>query len=171
MRFNSTLKIISLSLSVAILSACSTTNGGKNGVAPVVDADAAAAQTAGLADQDSIAANKLEVGNQVYYFEFNKDDVQQDDLASLKVQADYLVAHSSARVRLAGNADERGSREYNVALGWRRAKAVAAVLEQDGVNEKQIAMLSYGKEKPVAFGHDEASFSLNRRVNLVYEAK
>ncbi len=74
-------------------------------------------------------------------------------------------------MRIEGNTDERGSREYNITLGWRRAKTVAAIIEQQGVSPKQIVMLSYGKEKPVAFGHDEDSYRLNRRVNLIYEAK
>ena len=61
--------------------------------------------------------------------------------------------------------------EYNVALGWKRAKAVAAILKQDGVSDSQIAMISYGKERPIAFGHDEASYQQNRRVELIYEKK
>ena len=82
-----------------------------------------------------------------------------------------MVAHPDAKVRLEGNTDERGSREYNVALGWRRAKAVASLMAQQGVAPSQIVMVSYGEEQPVAFGHDKQSYSLNRRVNLVYEAK
>ncbi|HBC71235.1 MAG TPA: peptidoglycan-associated lipoprotein, partial [Coxiellaceae bacterium] len=72
---------------------------------------------------------------------------------------------------LEGHADERGSREYNIALGWKRAKAVAAALKQQGAGNAQIVMMSYGKEKPVALGHDESAYSQNRRVNLIYEAK
>lgn len=109
--------------------------------------------------------------DQTYYFGFDKFDVDTADVESINVQASYLVAHPNAKIRLEGNADDRGSREYNVALGWKRAKAVGALLEQQGVAKSQIAMVSYGKEKPVAFGHDEDSYRLNRRVNLVYEAK
>lgn len=109
--------------------------------------------------------------DQTYYFAFDKFDVDTADVDSINVQASYLVAHPNAKIRLEGNADDRGSREYNVALGWKRAKAVGAILEQQGVAKSQIAMVSYGKEKPVAFGHDENSYRLNRRVNLVYEAK
>lgn len=140
-------------------------------------ADQMRMHTTGLGEQsgfgdETTAANKLKAPyDQTYNFEFDKYDVAQDDIASIDAQANYLLAHASAKVRLEGNADERGSREYNIALGWKRAKAVADELEKQGVKEAQIAMVSYGKEKPVAFGHDEASYRLNRRVNLVYEAK
>ncbi|MEI8055144.1 MAG: peptidoglycan-associated lipoprotein Pal [bacterium] len=135
-----------------------------------------ATQVSGLGDPDGFAdensSNRLKAPyNQVYHFGFNKYDVNQDDIASINVQASYLIAHTSAKVRLEGNADERGSREYNIALGWKRAKAVAAILKQQGVSDSQIATVSYGKEKPIAAGHDESAYSQNRRVDLVYEAK
>jgi len=135
-------------------------------------------QTSGLSDQDGFgedgisAANRLKAAcNQAYYFDFNKFEVREDDAESINVQANYLVDHPSAKVRLEGHADERGSREYNIALGWKRAKAVAAALKQQGAGNAQIVMMSYGKEKPVALGHDESAYSQNRRVNLIYEAK
>lgn len=109
--------------------------------------------------------------NQSYYFAFDCYEVVQDDLDSLKVQADYMTMHPQARLRLEGNADERGSREYNVALGWKRAKAVASILRRHGVSDSQIALVSYGKEKPLALGHDEESYGQNRRVDLIYEIK
>ena len=135
-------------------------------------------QTSGLSDQDGFgedgisAANRLKAPyNQSYYFDFNKFEVKQDDIESINVQANYLVAHAGAKARLEGHTDERGSREYNIALGWKRAKAVAAVLKRQGVSDAQIAMVSYGKEKPIALGHDESAYDQNRRVNLIYEAK
>lgn len=124
----------------------------------------------GLNDENS--PNRLKAPyNQTYHFAFNKYDVSQSDIASVNAQANYLSAHPNARVRIEGNADDRGSREYNVALGWKRARAVAEVLKQQGVASSQINMVSYGKEKPVAFGHDEESYRLNRRADLIYEAK
>ena len=89
--------------------------------------------------------------------------------SALMLQANYLVANPKATVRLEGNTDERGSREYNIGLGWRRDQSVARLLEQQGVSPDQIKMVSYGKERPVAFGHNEAAWKLNRTVNLVYE--
>lgn len=168
MYISNTLKVAVLVVGMFCLGACSTTKKPGEGQT--------GAQAAGLGSEagfgDNTAANRLKAPyDQIYYFDFDKYEVVQDDIASINVQANYLAAHSNAKVRLEGNADERGSREYNVALGWKRAKAVAAILEQQGVTSSQIAMVSYGKEKPVAFGHDEASYHLNRRVNLVYEAK
>ncbi|MBU0744449.1 MAG: peptidoglycan-associated lipoprotein Pal [Gammaproteobacteria bacterium] len=135
-------------------------------------------QTSGLGDQDSFGeygfsdANRLKAPyNQSYRFGFDKYSVNQEDIESINVQANYLIAHPSAKVRLEGNADERGSREYNIALGWKRAKAVAEVLKQQGVSNAQIVMISYGKEKPIAFGHDEDAHSQNRRTDLIYESK
>lgn len=137
-----------------------------------------ASQTAGMSDPDGFGeygfsmANRLKAPyNQSYYFDFDRYEAKNEDLESIQVQANYLVSHPQARIRLEGNADERGSREYNVALGWKRAKAVASVLKQHGATDAQIAVVSYGKEKPLALGHDEDSHSQNRRVDLIYEAK
>ena len=121
---------------------------------------------------EGMTANRLKAPyDQTYYFALNKYDVVANDIESIIVQANYLVSHPSAKVRLEGNCDQRGSREYNIALGWKRAKAVAEILKQHGVRDTQIAMVSYGKEKPVAFGNDESAYRLNRRVDLIYEAK
>ena len=161
------LSILVLSFCVGALTACSHFKSGSS---------QEGTQTSGLDAQDGFAdensPNRLKAPyNQVYHFAFNKYDVNQEDIVSINVQAAYLVAHASAKIRLEGNADERGSREYNIALGWKRAKAVGAIFKQQGVGDAQIAMVSYGKEKPVAVGHDESAYSLNRRVDLVYEDK
>ncbi len=108
--------------------------------------------------------------NQVYYFDFNQDGIRSQDYKAMGIQAAYLAAHPNAKIRLEGNTDNRGSREYNVALGWRRDQTVARYFEQQGVSASQIQMLSYGKERPVAMGNDEHAWALNRRVNLIYKA-
>ena len=136
-----------------------------------------ATQAAGLGvEEDGFASegspNRLKAPyNQTYHFGLNQYDVQSEDTESINAQAEYLIAHPNAKVRLEGNCDERGSREYNIALGWKRAKAVAEVLKQQGVSSSQIATVSYGKEKLVAFGHDEEAHRLNRRVDFIYECK
>lgn len=107
--------------------------------------------------------------NQVYYFDFDGATVYQSDMKAISIQANYLASHPSATVRLEGNTDNRGSREYNIGLGWRRDQAIARILEQQGVLPKQIHMVSYGKEKPVALENNESAWRLNRRVKLVYE--
>lgn len=107
--------------------------------------------------------------NQTYYFNFDSTTLMSGDLEAIQVQAKYLSTHSSAKVRLEGNTDNRGSREYNIGLGWWRDRAVARLLKKEGVAPKQIDMVSYGKERPVIVGNNENAWSLNRRVNLIYE--
>jgi len=167
-------KIVLVGISVLLLSACSTT-GNKKGGAPVVDASNADANSMGAGDATTFGANgadngkALQVANQSYFFEFDKSDVNQDDMASIKVQADYLAANPDSKVRLEGNTDNRGSREYNIALGNRRADSVAKALESYGVGENQLKTVSYGAEKPRVAGNDEEAWQQNRRVDLAYQ--
>lgn len=112
---------------------------------------------------------KVEGGvEQHYYFAFDKSTVNPSDSTSLKTQANYLHAHPQAKVRIEGNTDDRGSREYNVALAARRANAVISMLEQEGIAKKRIEMVSYGAEKPAATGETEEAYRCNRRVDLVF---
>ena len=106
--------------------------------------------------------------NQTYYFNFDKSRVSDSDLAAIEIQARYLASHPNAKVRLAGNTDNIGSREYNIGLGWRRDQSVDQILKQYGVQDSQIKMVSYGKERPARLGDTEADRALNRRVQLVY---
>lgn len=107
--------------------------------------------------------------NQSYYFAFDQSTMRPQDLNALNIQANYLAAHPSVQIRLEGNTDNRGSREYNIGLGWRRDQTVARFLEQQGVQPGQIQMVSYGKERPLALGNSERAWSLNRRVDLIYK--
>lgn len=106
--------------------------------------------------------------SKIVYFDFDKSMIKDEDKATLNAHADYLINNPAARVRLEGHADERGTREYNVALGERRAAAVHRYLTLKGVSFSQINTISYGEERPARMGHDESSWSLNRRVELVY---
>lgn len=109
--------------------------------------------------------------NQTYYFTFDSSGLKrQADMAAIIAQANYLAAHPGAKVRLEGNTDSRGSREYNIGLGWRRDQTIEQILLQHGASKDQIKLVSYGKERPAVFGDNEAAWRLNRRVNLVYEA-
>lgn len=109
--------------------------------------------------------------NQTYHFDFDKSDIRSDYTASINAQAQYLVAHPVAKVLIEGHTDSRGSREYNIALGERRAKSIVNVLMMQGVRKEQIRIVSYGAERPVALGNSEEAYRLNRRANLIYEAK
>ena len=181
------MKVILMGSVLVALASCSSTGAKKaNGYqsASVADADAqVAAQAYGLGEDsgfqgDELAssserdkcANRLKApANQTYCFEFDSNAVSKQYMEALRIQANYLVANPEMKVRLEGNTDNRGSREYNIGLGWRRDQAVARILEQLGVTPSQIEMLSYGKEHPVVFGDNEESWRINRRVNLIYK--
>jgi peptidoglycan-associated lipoprotein len=103
------------------------------------------------------------------YFAYDKFDVTSEYRPLVEAHAKYLVAHGGAKVAIQGNCDERGSREYNLALGQRRADAVGKVMTLLGVPSRQIETVSFGEEKPKALGHDEAAWAENRRGDIVYE--
>jgi peptidoglycan-associated lipoprotein len=103
------------------------------------------------------------------YFDFDSYSVKSSDGPRLHAHALYLSAHPQRHVLIQGNTDERGTSEYNLALGEKRAEAVRHELTLLGVPDSQIEAVSLGKEKPVALGHDEASWAQNRRADLVYQ--
>lgn len=108
------------------------------------------------------------LSRRVFYFDFNSSELSEEDRNALTTHARLLSANTSLAVVLEGHADERGSREYNLALGERRAKAIEQVLNLQGVDREQIQVISFGEERPVAMGHDEQAWRLNRRVELLY---
>lgn len=101
-----------------------------------------------------------------FYFKFDNSTVAEEDYETIRAQAKHLANNPDARIRLDGHTDERGSREYNLALGERRAKSVEELLKLHGASSNQIDVITHGKEKPVAVGHNEESWRLNRRVEL-----
>lgn len=103
------------------------------------------------------------------YFDFDSYVVSDQYQSVLQAHAQYLRSHPNRHVLIQGNTDERGTAEYNLALGQKRAQAVRSVLSSLGVPDSQMEAVSLGKEKPVAQGHDEASWAQNRRVDLVYQ--
>ncbi len=105
----------------------------------------------------------------IVYFDFDKSAIRSEFRTMLNAHAMNLVADPSKSVVLEGHADERGTREYNLALGERRAKAVADYLMLKGVSANQIDTVSYGEEKPLSFGSTEADYAVNRRVKIVYQ--
>ncbi len=110
------------------------------------------------------------LSQRVIYFAYDSAEVSPEGREILAAHADYLAMNSGVTLVLEGHGDERGSREYNIALGERRALAVRTLLLFLGAVESQLQTVSYGEEKPVALGHDEASWRLNRRVELIYGA-
>lgn len=124
-------------------------------------------------EEGSAAADPLEdpdspLAERVIYFDFDRSDIRSEFLRTITAHARYLVENPEQRVRLEGHTDERGSREYNIALGERRAQAVRRVFLFQGVRAQQIDMVSYGEERPQAEGHDEEAWGRNRRVEIIY---
>lgn len=109
------------------------------------------------------------LSSRVIYFMYDSSQVQPDFEPVINAHASYLVANSSQRITLEGHADERGSREYNIALGEQRANAISRLFKMQGVSPSQLEIVSYGEEKPAEEGSDEAAWQLNRRVEIVYQ--
>ena len=107
----------------------------------------------------------------VVYFDLDQDALRPEFQAAMSCHAKYLRDRPSARITLEGNADERGSREYNLGLGERRGNAVSSALQANGGSAGQLSVISYGEERPVCTESGEGCWSQNRRVELVYSAK
>lgn len=125
---------------------------------------------AGTGAGSSIAAGDIKTMSLVersVFFEFDSVDLDSAGLETVARVGRYLTANPTARVRLEGHADERGTREYNVGLGERRANAVQSALLSAGATAAQLAIVSYGEERPADPGHDESAWAKNRRVEII----
>ena len=120
---------------------------------------------------DPLADSGVPALTMVIYFDFDSSEVHPEDQVVVEAHAQFLTREGDAEVVLEGHADERGSREYNVALGERRAKTVGDMLRLLGVADHQIRFVSYGEERPAATGHAEESWSRNRRVEFSYASR
>jgi peptidoglycan-associated lipoprotein len=180
--------VFALALCAIFLTACSSTDEKEEGLAEGGLSGSNDASTSGLNNGSGISGSDMAGGGagglgpefsdpnnplskQTIYFMLDSSQVQEDFVAVIAAHAQYLAAHPGQRMVLEGHGDERGSREYNIALGEQRAKSVANMMKAQGVSEGQLEVVSYGEEKPAAFEHDEASWELNRRVELVYQGK
>lgn len=185
-------KLLVLVFSATLLTACGSddeelTDGTQNSEAGINDAS-----TSGLNNGSGVSGSGFSNGygknggnglgpefsdpnsplsKQTIYFQLDSSQVRQDFVPVVAAHAQYLAANPGQRVVLEGHCDERGSREYNIALGEQRAKSVANMLKLQGVGEGQVEVVSYGEEKPAALGHDEDSWQLNRRVEVVYKGQ
>lgn len=109
------------------------------------------------------------LAQRVVYFEYDSSLLSDEAKAVVRAHARNLVLNPGSQIILEGHADERGTREYNLALGEDRAKSVADLMQAEGVGIARIQTISYGEERPVALGHDESAWGLNRRVELLYQ--
>jgi peptidoglycan-associated lipoprotein len=194
MKLNKTL--LALAISAMFLTACSDdeadqalTDGSQMGASGINDAS-----TGGLNDGAGLSGSQFGSGSSVgaggygnsrlgpefsdpnnplskstIYFMLDSSQIQPDFEPVIAAHARYLANHPGQQIALEGHADERGSREYNIALGENRAKSVANLMRAQGVSDSQLNLVSYGEEKPAAFGSDESAWELNRRVELVYK--
>ena len=170
---NNTTRVLMLSLmSVAVLAGC------KKDVKPTPPADTTttapttptAPTTSGVYGPNDLDTDAC-LRQRVVYFDLDQDALKPEFQAAMACHAKYLRDRPSARLRLEGNADERGSREYNVGLGERRGNAVSSALQANGGSASQQTVVSYGEERPVCNEGGEGCWSQNRRVELVYSAK
>lgn len=173
---DSTLKIIITMMTVVLLSACSGQE---------TKDDDASASGDGAGDGSSVTtsgANRLGEINGIaidqdgspdfvrtIYFEYDSSEVRSEFIPLISAHGELLASDRNRKVVLEGHADERGSREYNIALGERRAISVRRLLLSSGANNSQIRVLSYGEERPAVIGHNESAWNKNRRVEVRYE--
>ena len=134
------------------------------------DAALNAQNLAGASAKGVTEANKSFLAKRVVHFDYDSSELSNEDFQTLQAHAQFLNANANSKIALTGHTDERGTREYNMALGERRAKAVQSYLITNGVNATQLEAVSYGKEMPINAGHNEAAWKENRRVELNYEA-
>lgn len=173
-------RLIVAALPIALLAACATTGNKTAQVTmpeatgietppptPIADSTSSFEQSRKMVkpQQDSPSA----LARRIIYFDFDKSNIKNEYRSTIRAHAEYLASHPGVHVRLEGYADERGTPEYNMALGERRGDSVFALLTLQGVNSGQIETISYGEENPVAMSHDESSWRLNRRVEIVYQ--
>jgi peptidoglycan-associated lipoprotein len=129
-----------------------------------------ATENTGRYTRDSLDTDSC-LRQRVVYFDLDKTEIKSEFQAQIACHAEYLKQFPDSRVTLEGNADERGSREYNLGLGERRGNAVQGALSGAGASSAQLNVTSYGEERPVCRQHDESCWSKNRRVEIVYTAK
>jgi peptidoglycan-associated lipoprotein len=116
----------------------------------------------------SAAAAKSMPSKHSIYYEYDRAEIKPEDKKVIEAHADYLRSNPGVKVVVEGNADERGSAEYNLALGQRRADSVSKIMTLLGVSSDRIETVSFGKEKPKVSGHEESAWSENRRSDIVY---
>lgn len=159
---------------VSMLAACASDKPAEVAPTPTAAAETPAAPVAAVAqDAAPVAADALDDANSILskrsaFFDFDKSVVKSADKPMVQAHGQYLAGHADRKVVVEGNADERGSSEYNIALGNRRAEAVKKMLIVSGAKAGQISTVSFGEEKPRATGHNEAAWSQNRRADIAY---
>jgi len=180
-------KLYLLGLAAIFVSACATTQESgitEDGVQTGATADgtmiiseddvgvsASAISDEGLSVQEMLAQSDSILSSRTIYFEFDSASLSDETLSILEAHGAFIAGNGEVDVRLEGHADERGSREYNIALGDRRAQSVRRVLLLQGASTDQIDTVSYGEEQPASSDHTEEAWAENRRVELIYKVR
>lgn len=165
-------KSLGLVLGALLLTACASKGDINEGASQFEDTQDQATQAvddARLSGEEMQAEAEAALRSQtVFYFDFDQSSIKEDGKQALKAHAKYLVANGSAKLTLEGHADERGTTEYNLALGERRSMSVRSFLMSNGAKAEQVKVVSYGEERPAVMGHSEEVYSQNRRVEVKY---
>ncbi|PSU86052.1 peptidoglycan-associated lipoprotein Pal [Photobacterium phosphoreum] len=182
MQLNRILKGLAIALPMMTLAACSSTdstgssagsqnqNGGIGSGAGQTTISTPVDQGGAMTEQQlhEQQMQKLRQEQQTVFFKFDNAEIQPEYQKMLEAHAEYLRNNPNVKVVVQGHADERGTPEYNIALGERRATAVSQYLQALGVPANQMSIVSYGEEKPLLFGHTDADYAKNRRAVIVY---
>lgn len=178
MQFKPYARTLAIALSLAFVAGCSSSGGTQDGS---MDGTHGGATGTGVAGSGQVGGTGLGSGTGVgqqadgripqqrtIYFEFDSDRIRSEFEPVLAAHARYLRENGGARVVLQGHTDERGTREYNMALGERRARSVERFLAVQGVSPSQVEIVSYGEERPAVNGQNEQAYAQNRRVVFAY---
>jgi len=181
MQLNKVLKGLAIALPMITLAACSSSESTDSSAASETNTGTTTTEqtteqttVATPVESGSVVLSEQELRSQelrqeqTIYFKFDNAEIQPDYQDMLTAHAEYLRDNMAVKVIVEGHADERGTPEYNIALGERRASAVAKYLQALGVSASQISIVSYGEEKPLVLGHTDADYAKNRRSVLVY---
>jgi len=171
-------KLLLSAILLGLLSACASTGDKDQSGAAVEDksmgqksgADASGAQKSGVAANPLTDPNNI-LSKRSVYFDLDSFSVKDEYKPMIEAHAQYLKQNSKAKAFLQGNCDERGSREYNIALGQKRAESLRKMMSVMGVSDSQMETVSFGEEKPKSEGHDEAAWAQNRRADVVYQGE
>ncbi len=183
---NAFMRTLAVLLPAVVLWGCSSsgpitgdgdTGAATTGAATTASTSDSGVMTSSVSDGSQVMGSQMDSGmddpnsllsKRTVYFDFDKSEIKSEARAIIEAHAKHLAKNPSLRVTLEGHCDERGTREYNLGLGERRAKAVDRVMSLMGVSPSQLELVSYGEERPVAMGHSEDAWAQNRRVEFIY---
>lgn len=166
---------ICIPLALALAGGCASQSGNQAGDNSTPQSSATSPSSTSSADRSGPRATRAitrdaagRPNERSVYYDFDKSSLSAADRKLVEAHAQYLREHPDVKVKVEGNADERGSKEYNLALGQRRAEAVTKAMTILGINDQRVEAVSYGEEKPKANGHDEKAWAENRRSDILY---